>query len=385
MFRRTTRSLSIAANVAQIALPMDKDEANCTLIVAATKPAEVAANTTLITPQKRKQVAKRKEKIFFRVTLKDHPSQFLTGKAALQHFKSDYGTLVLKVHGYSSKKAFEDMKKKHEEQPINPKIVADISKQGATDLARSIIDDMVDDSDRDAFRGLYYITSDTPLCIVVIRLTGQKGDDHWCWKPDVMTKIISKIFRHTEGYDTAIKSAFENLTYAPSPDPDDITREAQKVISYTPRNTSRTVTVNINVAYTYFTVPVAHFSSKDEEKEYILTKIKNFFNEMKVIMLSPTFKTVMDNISQSYSEKIFDKARQGNNLPGFLSKAGIRVAPTPEIASHFTRPTTEKLMSKMFAARLPTTKYVTVEPEEQHIDTEYDYDTEEDEDPQNDN
>ena len=374
MFRPHTRSVSLAANVAQIALPMDKDQANCTLIVPATKPAVVA-----VTPQKRKLASKSKEKIYFRVTLKDHPSQFIAGKAALERFKSDYGTLVVKVYGYSSKKAFDDMKKKHEDQPINPKIVADITKSGASDLARSIIEEMVDDSDRDAFRGLYYITSDSPLCILVIRLTGQKGDEHWCWKPDIMTKIMTKIFKRTDGYDTVIKSAFENLTFAPSPDPDDITRETQRILSYIPKNTTRTVTVNIYVAYTHFTVPFANLASKDEEKEYIHSKIKTFFNEMKVIMLSPTFKTVMESVSQNYSDKIFDKARTGNNLFSFLNKAGIRVSSTSEIASHFTRPTTEYLMGKLFAARLPTVKYVTADvPPEEHVDTEYDYESGED-------
>jgi hypothetical protein len=65
----------------------------------------------------------------------------------------------------------------------------------------------------------------------------------------------------------------------------------------------------------------------------------------------------MVNMNQSYSEKIFDTKRAGNNLPSFLSKAGIRLSQTPDLDGHFTRTTITALMSKLFVARLPNVKY----------------------------
>lgn len=355
MVRPCTRSLSLYAKPALIALPMDQDEANCKLILPADNPAEV-------TPPKQKQPARSKDKIYFRVTLKDHPSQFIVGKTALDRFKADYGPLVVKVYGYSSKKNFDEMKKKHAIEPLKPKANCEVTKLDDSELARSIIKEMAEQSDRDAFRGHYLIKSDSPLCIVVIHLTGQKGDDHWCWKPDLMTGIISKIFRNTICDDAVIKSAFENLTYGPAPDPNDITGETQKVISYTPRNTDRTVQVYLNTAYTFFTIPVTKIYSKDNEKDYILSKLTTFFNEMKSVMLSKTFKQVMDTMRGEYSGKIYDPARAGNNLHSFLSKAGIRLSETPDFEGHFTHSTIQYLMSKLFATRLPNAKYHNVPP-----------------------
>jgi hypothetical protein len=380
MVRPCTRSLSLIAKQALIALPMEKDQANC-MLVAATNPTEAASKQApLVTPQKgkKKQAAKSKEKIYFRVTLKDNPSQFIIGKTALERFKADYGTLVVKVYGYSSKKNFEEMRKKNAKETFNPKTNEKIAKRDDSNLARSIIDEMVDDSDRDAFRGLYHIKCDSSLCVVVIRLTGQKGDDHWCWKPDIMTKIISKIFRHSETHDEAIKSAFDNLAFAPSPNPDDFTRETQKVISYTPKNSSRTVSVYINVAYTFFTVPIDKLSSKEEEQAWITSKLTTFFNEMKSAMLSKTFKAVMDSMNQQYAEKIFDTARFGNNLPSFLNKARISLSAVTDITSLFTRQTTEHLMKMLFKHRLPSVKYLGDQSEEAVCQPENEQDEDED-------
>jgi hypothetical protein len=222
--------------------------------------------------------------------------------------------------------------------------------------AQRILQSMGNASNTDAFRGYFYVNARSSQAVLIFRLTGIQGDDHWCWKPDTMTKILSEYFKLKPHADGTIRNMLDNLTHGPMVDESDETKEAQKIIQYTPRGGTRTVEVKLFTAFTYINIPVETLQSKQDEQEWLRMKITTFFDQLKIALQGKSFETVMKNVNPTYAAKIFDKSRV-SNIYTFIRRANILIDKTEILTKFLTRPVAEAITNHLWLSRCKTTKY----------------------------
>lgn len=310
----------------------------------------------------------KKPKRYFSFQLKDDMAdEHIDGKEEAMAFNRDHKDIITKVNSYSN---IHYWNKNKERRAMQYKLAVEKIKSSPTAVAKANNDDdsdtklmlqkMSGSREVETFQGYYRTTGRATKFVLFFKWLGVQGDDYWCWKPKLMVPALTSYFDVRPPLDPTLKAAFSTLQYAPRPDPQD--REKGQVIVFSP-SSGRNYDIPVFTSYAIFDIPVASLSSPQNEAEWIQGKCTSFFEEMRAAMKAKCFKTLLTQLDDRFTEKLYDP-KKITNLVKFLDKAVVRVVPIENIATHVITSVTVILSRLLFAARLPQPKYTTTLPVE---------------------
>lgn len=346
MSARTTRYTNSAANTATlVALPNNKDEATVVVVNDSVKPPGDTIKAASPKPQMK----------YFIFHLKNKPPESIEGKEAADEFKLIYAPMIIRVSSYARKDLWKSNQAKSlkafkETKPVVATPVK--SKQDAE--ANQMLARLGAGVHFDTFFGSFLTNSRASECCLLIRATGFKGEDHWCWKPDMMSEIIKSYYDVNTPTDVSLNEAFRNLTFAPFPSSTD--KKLPKVFSYSPKGSQRSFDLTVHTAYTFFTIPIAEMNSMAEEDAWITNKATLVLEGVKYAMTQEAFKTVLTAVNQGFAGRAFDTTKP-SNLPRFLSKAVVKVSKVDHVSKYVVQDAVEIITSRLFDTRTVECKY----------------------------
>lgn len=343
----STRNKQASTNITHVAIPNTQAEANATLVIEKKAP-------VVISPTKQ-----GKYKYFIFELKGGHADEYITGQQQADNFQKEFSCLISNIKSYSNKQVFEKaVKESRTKCTISATAKLEVTQTphhpNTDNDTKRILERISTKNNVDSFKGNFHTNSRATEAFLAIRLTGIQGDDHWCWKPNLMCDILTEYFRINPVQDETVQQALLQLKHAPLPDPDDSTGETQKYVHI--NVSGKTIDIPIFIAYTFLKIPVDTLTSSEEEAKWITRKTSSIFNEMKTAMMSSTFEAVMISVHPTYSGKVFDK-RRPSNIHTFLKKAITRIEKVDHLTKLLTRASREDVTNHLWASKHDSPKY----------------------------
>jgi len=288
---------------------------------------------------------------------------FTTMKQALE-FKQDFGGHIKKEHKFSSLARYNN----HVSRRAMANSVATPQKnvragysnendQNDNAAAEAIAALLVDSRPVDCMEGYFKTTPSSKIMCVVIRMKTQWKSEFWGWKPNSMAYVLNKYSTITPCNNASVQEAFQNLTYGKARDTDASNANTSLVVHYTPPGKKDVILIDVYVAYTFVTIPYEKIASAQEEISWMKDITGTILTEMRRIMSSPIFKSVLERTThESFFHKLYAPDRK-SNLPKFLNSCVTR----PDLCIHYTdhvvQDVANSISDRMFESRLEQRKY----------------------------
>ena len=300
-----------------------------------------------------------KLKKYFSFELRNLPDEHIEGKEEADAFRRDYSDIIVKSHAYANLNYWESFKARRkkffESSPKTPP-----TKKSSDDTdTKLMLQKMSGLRQVETFQGFYRTSSRATKFILFFKWIGVQGDDYWCWKPKLMVPALTSYHGVRPPQDEVIRQAFTTLEYAPRPDPND--HATGQVVVFSPDSGGRSYDIPIFTTYAVFDIPVANLSSFQEETQWIQHTCSAFFEEMRSTMKQRCFKSLLFELDERFSTKLYDP-KKVTNLTKFLDKAVVKVVPIDSMAAHVTTSVAELLTEQLWTSRSPVTKYAAVCP-----------------------
>jgi hypothetical protein len=284
---------------------------------------------------------------------------FRTLREAME-FKRDFGDLITKTHKFSSFLCFENHCKRRSNSAgvATPTRKGTAAASGDTDnAAERIAALMLDERPVDTILGCHKTTPTSAIACIFMRFQTQWGSDFWGFKPKEMTMVLNKYSTIQPSSDMTVQEALQNLTYGKARDPDSTNASTPLVVHYTPPGKKDVILIDVYVAYTFITIPHATINTAPEEQAWLSDMTEKFLLEVKTIMSTPVFRSVLERTThENFFSKLFAAERK-SNLPKFLSSSTIRAKACAHYTDHVVQEESNTIVDRMFGSRLGQRKY----------------------------
>ena len=330
---------------------------------ASKSPVKDSAN--VVTPRKRNQQqnqsktdARKKRAVnnkyfFFNMGDNAKDAFFESPHLAAKH-RRDYEGLIVQEKGFSNKKDFLSFKKDHLNPLLNPKSpqVAPPPDSNEAALPDPIVSLMNNDKDCDRIEAHWKVTSSSDKCVIIIRFISQYGTDSWVWKPDMKCEVLNKWADVMEINDELLFEAFSNMTSGKASDPDNSDKNVPLVTIYNPPNDpKKSIQLNVERAYTFFTIPHESLKNEKAEMEWLKSTIPRILRGLRDTLNTPLFKATMERLGQGrrqgHINKLYNPS-QKSNLPKFLNGCLVKCEPVRMLTDHVIQVVSNDIMTHLW-------------------------------------
>ena len=278
-------------------------------------------------------------------------------------FKQDFPTLIKKEHKFKTLVRFNNhvaRRSAANSLKTPPRSTTAFSTATGTNenkTADAIAALLADSRPVDALAGHFKTTPSSKIMAILIRCTTQWNSDFWGFKPNSMASVLNKFSTIAPSVNVSVQEALQNLTYGKARDPDSSSPSTSLVVHYTPPGKKDVILIDVYVAYTYVTIPYETISSVKEETTWMSDTTTNVMQEIKTIMSSDIFKSVLEKTThESFFHKLYAPERK-SNLPKFLNSCVVRSLPCLHYTDHVVQDVSNMISDKMFECRLQNRKY----------------------------
>ena len=179
----------------------------------------------------------------------------------------------------------------------------------------------------------------------------------WGFKPAQLAPVLKTYSTVIPHPDMHIQEALQNMSFGKARDTDSADRNLAKVVNYTPPGKKDVIVIEVFTMYTWFTIPYATMNTTTEEGIWIQGKCERLVEEIRRIMQTSVFKTVLSKMGNTlFFEKLFDPKRK-SNLPKFLSGCSVRVEECEVFTDEVIQEVSNKMVMGMYETSLPMRKY----------------------------
>lgn len=179
----------------------------------------------------------------------------------------------------------------------------------------------------------------------------------WGFKAAQVAPVLQSYSSIIPHPDMFIQEALQNMSFGKARDTDSTDRSQPKVINYTPPGKKDVILIDVYAMYTFFKIPFTTINTSAEEAVWLKDKCEKLLEEIRRIMQTPIFKNVLSKMGNTlFFEKLFDPKRKSNLLK-FLNGCIIRVEECEVFTDDVVQDVSNKMVTGMYEASLPTRKY----------------------------
>ena len=349
-----------------------------------------AANKTApipqVTPEKRtasdqppnrpKKPREVKNKYYWFKMAGDMEDAFLEGVPAANAHREDYGGLALEERGFHLKKDFVAFRKELENAKSVPGVAAAPARavSNPSAIAQAVLAKMNNDRACDRFQGYFKTTGNSKMAVMIIRAINQFDSDAWVFKPEFLAEIFRNLGEIAPHPDLVVREALLNFSFGKASDPDKVDKNMVLQAMFNPSdNPTKTMTLDVFRAYTFFTIPVDDIDNKTDEGKWLHDAATRILRGIQQTMISDVFKETLECIASSrrtaYIGKLYRKDMK-SNLPRFCNGAVVRADPIVRLTDHVIQTVCNDMMSHLYQNRVQGYKYPVVLNDEEEEEQE---------------
>ena len=149
------------------------------------------------------------------------------------------------------------------------------------------------------------------------------------------------------------------MTHGAAVDQNSTNKNKRRVQSFPrPNNPKKTFHIHVNYAYTYITIPVDEFLTREDESEWCASAVTNVLKGIISTMKKDEFKATLERFGRrrSYVAKLYDSSKK-TCLSNFLDKAVVKAAPVDFLTNHVIQSVSNDIMTHLYDNRQATKKY----------------------------